>query len=183
MRGRLTQHSSKTEDLRRAMYKKYNRREGHLSEIQQVREPTGEVNPQFVLNTPELQSRRSFAEATHPYDQQLGGFDEPEQSVLDVRPAKSNATTKAGRRAPKLMKKSRDGMSYPSFPAGITKKIASTFDRPLGNKSSIEKETLDAIIEATDQYFEQLSNDLGVFANHARRKKIDESDVIAVMRR
>ena len=183
MRGRLTQHSSKTEDLRRAMYKEYNRREGHLSEIQQVRESTGEVNPQFVLNTPELQSRRSFAEATHPYDQQLGGFDEPEQSVLDVRPAKSNATTKAGRRAPKLMKKSRDGMSYPSFPAGITKKIASTFARPLGNKSSIEKETLDAIIEATDQYFEQLSNDLGVFANHARRKKIDESDVIAVMRR
>lgn len=183
MRGRLTQHSSKTEDLRRAMYKEYNRREGHLSGIQQAREPTGEVHPQFVLNTLELQSRRSFAEATHLYDQQLGGFDEPEQSVLDVRPAKSNATTEAGRRAPKLMKKSRDGMSYPSFPAGITKKIASTFARSLGNKSSIDKETLDAIIEATDQYFEQLSNDLGVFANHARRKKIDESDVIAVMRR
>lgn len=82
------------------------------------------------------------------------------------------------------MKKSLDRLPYPSFPAGITKKIVSTFARSLGSKSTIiDKQTLEAITEATDQYFERLSNNLGIFANHAGITNIDESDVIAVMRR
>ena len=187
LRRRLTQHSGETEDLQCAMYKDSNCREDHLSATQQARELKGGVHSPFILNIPGFQSGRSSAEATYPDYQQVGGFDEEhEQSLLllNGRPTKPNATVKAGRKAPKLIKKSRDGVSYPSFPAGITKKIASTFARSLGsNTRTIDKETLDAIIEATDQYFAQLSNDLGVFANHARRKKIDESDVIAVMRR
>lgn len=153
--------------------------------MQNALELDGGAHSPFALNIPGFDTRRSSAEATYPYDQQVGGFDEePEQTLLNVRPTTSDATIEAGRRASRLMKKSRDGVPYPSFPAGTTKKIASTFARSLGSKSTtIDKETLDAITEATDQYFEQLSNDLGVFANHARRKKIDESDVIAVMRR
>ena len=167
------------------MYKDYDRREGHLSGIQQARELKSGVHSPFLLNFPELQSGRSSAEATYPDEQQLGGLDkEPEQSVLNVRPTNPNATTKAGRRESKPMKKSRDGFSFSSFPTGITKKIASTFAGSLGNKSTvIDKEILAAINEATDQYFEQLSNDLDAFANHAGRKRINESDVIAVMRR
>ncbi len=50
-------------------------------------------------------------------------------------------------------------------------------------KSSISKESLKAIMEASDRYFEQFSEDLGAFAHHAGRKEIEESDAIAVMKR
>ncbi|KAF6233684.1 hypothetical protein HO173_008241 [Letharia columbiana] len=181
----LTPHSDEREGLRRAMYKDHDRREGHSNRIQQARELEGEGKSPFILNIPVLQSRRSSAEANFPDEQQLGGLDkEPEQSVLNVRPTNSITKAKAGRRAPRPMKKSRQGFPYPSFPAGVTKNIASTFARSLGSKSTIiDKETLEAITEAIDQYFEQLSIDLGVFANHAGRRKIGENDVIAVMLR
>lgn len=38
-------------------------------------------------------------------------------------------------------------------------------------------------MKASEQYFKQVSEDLGAFAQHAGRKKIDESDVIAIMKR
>lgn len=181
----LTPHSDEREGLRRAMYKDHDRREGHSNRVQQARELEGEGKSPFILNIPVLQSRRSSAEANFPDEQQLGGLDkEPEQSVLNVRPTNSITKAKAGRRAPRPMKKSRQGFPYPSFPAGVTKNIASTFARSLGSKSTIiDKETLEAITEAIDQYFEQLSIDLGVFASHAGRRKIGENDVIAVMLR
>ena len=181
----LTQQSGELEDLRRAIYENGDRREGHLSEVQQAPEFDGGVHSPFILNIPELPSRHSSAEATYPDEQEFECLDmESEQSVLHARFTNPKATTKARRRAPKPMKKSRDGFPYPSFPAGITKRIASTFARSLGSKlTMIDKETIDAITEATDQYFEQLSKDLGTFANHAGRKKINESDVVAVMRR
>ena len=181
----LTQHSGESEDSQRAMYAEYDHREGHPSGIQPARELEGGVRSPFVLNFPELQSEQSPAEATYPDEIQLEGLDEePEQSALNVIPTNPKATTKAETREPRSMKKSRDGIPYPSFPAGITKKIASIFALSLGNKSTIiDKDILEAVDKATDQYFEQLSNDLGTFANHAGRKKIDESDVIAVMRR
>lgn len=182
MTAMLTQHSGEIEDLRRAMFKDYDRREGRRSEIQQARKLQDGSHSPFILSIPEPQSRRSSTEGTHPDEHQLECLDEePEQIVLNVRPPRPNAKTKVGRRAPRPTKKSSDGFPYPSFPAAITKKIASAFARSLGSKSAIiDKETLEAITEATDQY---LSNDLGVFANHAGRKKNDESDVIAVMRR
>ena len=74
----------------------------------------------------------------------------------------------------KPVKKSYHRFRYPSFPAGVTKRIASTFALSVGIKSPrIDKETLDAISEAIDKFFEQLSDDLGVFVNHAKRKSIN----------
>lgn len=166
------------------MYENGDSLEGHLNEVQQAPELEDGVHSPFVLNIPELLSGHSSAEATYPDKQELERLDmEPEQSVLHARFTNSNTTTKAGRRAPKTVKKSRDGFLYPSFPTGILKRIASTFAQSLGSKSTIDNETLEAITEAADQYFEQLSDDLSVFASHARRKKINESDVLAVMRR
>ena len=179
----LTQHSDKTEDVRRAMHKDYDSPEDYLRGMQQARELEGGLHSPFVLRIPELQPRRSFAKTTYPDEQQLGDPDgDSEHSLLDLRSNNINATKKSGGNSPKPTKKS--GFPYPSFPAGITKRIASTFARSMGSKSTIiDEEALEAIGEAIDQYFEQLSNDLGVLAYHAGRKKIDESDVIAVMRR
>jgi len=50
-------------------------------------------------------------------------------------------------------------------------------------RPAVSKEILLAVMEAGDQYFDQLGGDLATFSNHAGRKKIDESDVIVVMRR
>lgn len=50
-------------------------------------------------------------------------------------------------------------------------------------ESKIPNETLDAIISATDLYFDQVMDDLKEYSDHAKRKTVDKSDVIQLMRR
>lgn len=50
-------------------------------------------------------------------------------------------------------------------------------------KARLSKDTMNAILEAGDKFFEQLGGDLAVVASHAGRKTIDDSDVIAIMQR
>ena len=181
----LTTDSKETENLQRTTHGDHNHREGYLSGVQRAGEPESGVESPFILDIPELQSRPSLPQVTNVNDQQLGDLNKmPPPKFLDRGLLKTKATSKAGRRASKIMKKSYCGLPHPSFPASISKRIASTFARSLSSKPSVlDKETLKAITDATDQYFGQLINDLGIFANHAGRKNIDESDVVAVMRR
>ena len=97
----------------------------------------------------------------------------------------SRRKTSASRnRLPKVQKLSRHGIAYPSLPAGVVKKLASTFARTSGtSKAKINKETLGAIIQASDWFFEQLGDDLGTYTKHAGRQTIDETDVITLMKR
>ena len=84
----------------------------------------------------------------------------------------------------KKLKVSKHGIQYPSLPAGVVKKLATTFARTAGNsKAKINKEALDAIMQASDWFFEQVSDDLGAYAKHAGRKTIDESDIVTLMAR
>ena len=153
--------------------------------MQQAGEPESGADSPFILDIPELQSRLSLPQVKYVNDQQLGDLKKkPPPKFLDRSLLNTNATIKAGTRASKLVKESYCGLHHPSFPAGISKRIASTFARSLSSKPPVlDQETLKAINDATDQYFGQLINDLGIFANHAGRKNIDESDVLAVMRR
>lgn len=83
---------------------------------------------------------------------------------------------------PTLQRKSRN--STPSLSAGVVKKLASSFARFSGStKSKINKETLGAIMQASDWFFKQIGNDLGAYADHAGRKTIDETDVTILMKR
>lgn len=83
-----------------------------------------------------------------------------------------------------VLRKSRHGIPYPSLPPSVTKKIAITCLRALeSKKSTVSKDTLAAMVKASERYLEQVSEDLGAFAQHAGRRKIDESDVIAIMKR
>lgn len=87
-------------------------------------------------------------------------------------------------RKKKKVKLSKHGIQYPSLPAGVVKKLATTYARTGGNsKAKVSKDTLDAIMQATDWFFEQVSDDLGAYAKHAGRKTIDESDVVTLMKR
>jgi histone H3/H4 len=87
-------------------------------------------------------------------------------------------------RVKKSIRVSRHGIPYSSLPPGVVKKLATTFLRTSGNSNAkISKDTLHAIIQASDWFFEQVSEDLGAYAHHANRKTIDDNDVITLMKR
>ena len=91
---------------------------------------------------------------------------------------------KSRAKACKALKVSRHGTLYSGFPAGITKSISTTFARSMGKKTAcLSKETANAVVEASDRFFEQLGGDLAAASSHAGRISIDESDVVAVMQR
>ncbi|TVY48115.1 Inner kinetochore subunit [Lachnellula occidentalis] len=84
----------------------------------------------------------------------------------------------------KRMKISKHGIQYPSLPVGVVKKLATSYARMGGNsRTKLSKDTLDAIMQASDWFFEQVSDDLGAYAKHAGRKTIDESDIVTLMAR
>lgn len=121
----------------------------------------------------------------------LNSLDEALQVDMSMQDTTMDGTTileavasKKGNLKRKTVKVSKHGIQYPSLPAGVVKKLATTFARTAGNsKAKINKETLDAIMQATDWFFEQVSDDLGAYANHAGRKTIDESDIVTLMAR
>ncbi|RKF61700.1 Inner kinetochore subunit cnp20 [Erysiphe neolycopersici] len=111
-------------------------------------------------------------------------------NVTDIDSDSQNITIQdggleeAGPMRRKKYKLSQYGIPYPSLPAGVIKKLAITFAKTAGNrKPKINKETLDALMQATDWFFEQASDDLRAYAMHAGRKTIDESDVTTLMKR
>lgn len=88
-------------------------------------------------------------------------------------------------RKPKVLAVSRRGISYSPLPARVVKTVASRFQRlyAKGGKATIKGDTLIALVEASNEFFEQFSYDLKAYAQHAKRKKIDESDVTIIMKR
>lgn len=104
----------------------------------------------------------------------------PMQSAI----RRSGLGRRRAQRAKKLIKISRYGIEYSSLPSGVVKKLATTFLRTSGNsKAKFSADTLEAIMQASDWFFEQISENLGTYAEHARRKTIDESDVLILMGR
>lgn len=89
--------------------------------------------------------------------------------------------SKGTRRQKKL---SRHGIPVPLLPTGVVKRLATRYARAgASSKAKINKETLAAIEQASEWFFEQASEDLAAYSRHAGRKTIDESDVVALMRR
>ena len=125
------------------------------------------------------------------------GLEEIETSIIIPTPAETPATplmvqpvvqpvirAKKSKPAPKEARLTRHGVVCPSIPAGVVKKVASTFLKSNGKgQSQINKETLRSIMQTTDWFFEQVSGDLESYAAHAGRKTIDESDVTTLMKR
>ncbi|KAJ5116408.1 Histone-fold [Penicillium angulare] len=84
----------------------------------------------------------------------------------------------------KEKKLSRHGIPIPNLPTGVIKKLATRFGRSkAGSKTKLNKATVAAIEQASSWFFEQASNDLTGYSNHAQRKVIDENDVTMLMRR
>lgn len=86
---------------------------------------------------------------------------------------------------PRVLAMSRHGISYSSLTTPVFRKLILRFHnlRIKGQKASIKEDTLQAVLEASNRFFEQLGYDLRAYAQHAKRRRIEASDVIAVMKR
>lgn len=91
----------------------------------------------------------------------------------------SRAGEAAGRVRKPGKKVSRHGIQYPSLPTSTVKRLAQRF----AGKAKIGPDTLSAIMQASDWFFEQLGDDLEAYAHHANRETINESDMLTLMRR
>ncbi|KAL1851849.1 hypothetical protein Plec18170_006152 [Paecilomyces lecythidis] len=152
----------------------------------------------FMLDTadmqhePELQPLFDRGDNDDDDDDVTGGFG------LDVYMGDQASEAGSTRQAPiggglrdeplrqgrKEKKISRHGHPVPNLPAAMVKKLATRFARTsAGAKTKLSKETLAAIEQASEWYFEQASDDLAAYAKHAGRKTIDEGDVMTLMRR
>lgn len=81
-------------------------------------------------------------------------------------------------------RKSQYGIEYPHLPPTFVKRVAQTALQNSGlSNPRVTADTLTALTHASDWFFEQLGDDLGAYAQHAKRKTIEESDMITLMRR
>ncbi|KAF3035421.1 hypothetical protein E8E12_003070 [Didymella heteroderae] len=118
-------------------------------------------------------------------DLELAAYRE-EESALDrslQAPEVSASVQKRMGSRRKELKLSRVGLDYPSFPAAPVKKLALSFMKSQGSKAQLNKDALAALVQTTDDFFEQIGIDLAAYAQHAGRRMIEESDVLALMRR
>lgn len=118
-------------------------------------------------------------------DAELAAYREEESALdrsLQVPEAPASVKKRMGTRQ-KELKLSRVGLDYPSFPAAPIKKLALSFMKSQGSKAQLNKDALAALVQTTDDFFEQIGIDLAAYAQHAGRKVIEESDVLALMRR
>lgn len=118
-------------------------------------------------------------------DEELAAYREEESALdrsLQAPEASASVQKRLGGKR-KELKLSRVGLDYPSFPAAPVKKLALSFMKSQGSKAQLNKETLAALVQTTDDFFEQMGIDLAAYAQHAGRSTIEESDVLALMRR
>jgi histone H3/H4 len=72
---------------------------------------------------------------------------------------------------------SKHGIHFPSFPARVIKKMA------VQDGVKLTRDTLQVLDEATADFFRQVSEDAAMYAEHAGRKRIDDVDMIQLLRR
>ena len=103
--------------------------------------------------------------------------EEPTELVSEIQ----RRSVKKRKRGPQL---SQFGIEYPPLPPTVVKRLAQAFAQTSGiSQTNITPETLDALCQASDWFFEQLGDSLRAYAQHAGRKTIDESDVVTLMQR
>lgn len=106
---------------------------------------------------------------------------EPEPFRTTEAIAKAKASLKTRKKKKRI---SRHGIEYPALPPSFVKRVAQTALQSSGlSNQRISPDTLEALTQASEWFFEQLGDDLGAYADHAKRKTIEESDVVTLMKR
>lgn len=113
------------------------------------------------------------------YREEVSALDRSLQTQSPERPASAKQRVKST----KEVRISKRGLDYPSFPAAPVKRLALSFMKSQGSKARLSADALAALVKNTDDFFEQISIDLAAYAQHGGRKMIEESDVVALMKR
>lgn len=127
------------------------------------------------------------------FDYPVEGFDDHSSIIeeetlrpeIEPEPVQASSKTKSSLRARKKQKRiSKYGVEYPALPPSFVKRVAQTALQSSGlSNHRISPDTLEALSQASEWFFEQLGDDLGAYADHAKRKTIEESDVFTLMKR
>jgi histone H3/H4 len=140
------------------------------------------ANPTEIIGVQEWESDHGLGD-----DMDLAAYREEEsamdRSLQTQSPERPAAAGQRVVRKAKELRISQRGLEYPSFPAAPVKKLALGFMKSQGSKAQLNKESLAALVKITDDFFEQVGIDLAAYAQHGGRKMIEESDVIALMKR
>lgn len=137
-----------------------------------------DLGPAYDLRSSSPEDYTGPADATDLAQQDEGATEEERVDFSAHFDQKSRKTSKRG------LKLSRHGVEYPSLPPAVMKRLAGTLARSSGiTQSKITPEVLVEIQRASDWFFEQLGDDLSMYAKHAKRKTIDESDMLLLMQR
>lgn len=119
---------------------------------------------------PELQAYREEASAV-------------DRSLLTQSPERMSTKENRPGRKRKELHISRSGNEYPSFPPSTLKKLATGLLKSHGGNARISKDTLAALGQATDWFFERVGQDLAAYSRHAGRRTIEDADMITLMKR
>ncbi|QPH17652.1 hypothetical protein C2857_002523 [Epichloe festucae Fl1] len=112
---------------------------------------------------------------------QEAGMEDQSESAQPSSAAKPRQQTKPKKRQRRI---SRYGIEYPPLPPTFVKRVAQTALHSSGlSNPRVSADTLTALTQASEWFFEQVADDLGAYANHANRNTIEESDVATLMRR
>jgi histone H3/H4 len=115
------------------------------------------------------------------YREEVSAMD---RSLLTQSPERPPTKEKRPGRKRKELHISRSGHEYPSFPSATLKRLATGLLRKShGGNARINKDTLAALGQATDWFFERVGHDLAAYAQHAGRKTIEDADMITLMKR
>ncbi|ORX91996.1 centromere kinetochore component CENP-T-domain-containing protein [Clohesyomyces aquaticus] len=106
-----------------------------------------------------------------------------DRSLLQQIPEPQTGPKKRAGRRRKEIQENKFGHLYPSFPEATVKRLATSFAKSQGTKAKISKDTLAALMQATDWYFQQVGEDLAAYSQHGGRRIIEERDVVTLMKR
>lgn len=112
---------------------------------------------------------------------QEAGMEDQSELAQPSSAAKPRQQTKPKKRQRRI---SKYGIEYPPLPPTFVKRVAQTALHSSGlSNPRVSTDTLTALTQASEWFFEQVADDLGAYANHAGRNTIEESDVATLMRR
>jgi histone H3/H4 len=115
---------------------------------------------------------------------ELPALDDEDPTLETILSRTVGLGSKTSRRLKSGKRMSRYDIEYSRLPQGVVKRLAITFAKTAGvGNAKLGPDTMAAIMQTTDWFFEQLGDDLKAYAEHAGRRTIEESDVIALMRR
>ena len=137
-------------------------------EVESASQAEEEEGPEEPVNDPELFRSDSDVEMQESF----------------AAAGKAKTVTDKTQRKGKSLRESRFGIPVPNLPTGVVKSIATSFMGSSGkSRGKLNKDAVAALVQAGNWYFEQLGEDLAAYSKHARRKTIDETDVVALMKR